>query len=74
MRVHLNPITGSTKAYNRLSQGGSALPVTDSQRAMRILSNPHSDRQTGPDELDYMRENSGSFNLVDMKIALDPDA
>ena len=51
------------------------MPATDSQRAMRVLSNPHSDNLGGVnDDLEYLMQNSGSFNLVDMKIALDPDA
>ena len=71
--MHLNPITGNTKTYR--SNQGSAMPATDSQRAMRVLSNPHSDNLGGVnDDLEYLMQNSGSFNLVDMKIALDPDA
>ena len=67
MRLYCNPITGGTKAYRSSQSSAMAL---DSQRAMRILSNPRSD-DGSPDE--YIGSND-SFNLVDVKIAMDPEA
>lgn len=71
VRVHINPITGGAKAYRSTVNSTSTVELADSQKAMRVLSNPHSDGASD----DLIGDNSHDVStMADLKIGIDPEA